>query len=339
MSEQNKTNPPVDEETRAAAQPIREELSEAIAGIDSPEAADRVVDKLVQDTMEETAAEAEAEVPKDAPPEEQAAAAAEAVQKACTEADGTVDTAVAAIEAAASEAVALEGEPYEAVAQAIQEVTNPELQHRPDRLKRPRRYLLDAILRSPSISLAAKLDTELFVLINIGIPRTDGLDRFFSRLSAVFTGGWIYIILVALLLPFRPRWTWRTLVRIAPPIWAAALIVEGPIKLYFRRQRPFIDIVRAIIVGKKPGNWSFPSGHASAAFGGAYIVGKYIPWLRSLLYPIASLVAFSRIYLGAHYPGDVLTGSVIGVALAALADWLGGRYRRKKSRRKQSDEG
>jgi membrane-associated phospholipid phosphatase len=237
-----------------------------------------------------------------------------------------VDEAVAIIEAAAKEAAALEGEPYEAIAEAIQEVTNPELQGHPEKLARPRRYLLDAILRHPGISLAAKIDTRLFVLINVYTPRTTGIDRFFKRLSAIFTGGWIYMIFVALAFPFRPQQTWELLKRISLPTIAAALVVEGPVKLYFRRQRPFIDIVRAIIVGKKPGNWSFPSGHASAAFGGAYIVAKYIPWLRTIVYPIAALVAYSRIYLGAHYPFDVITGSAIGVTLAAITDRLARRY-------------
>jgi undecaprenyl-diphosphatase len=325
MSEKDPKSPP-DEETRAAAQPIAEDLENTLAAIDTPEEAEAVIDKVVKDTKDEEALEEAAAIPEDAPPEVQAATAAEAVHTACEAASGDVDEAVATVEAAAREAAALKGESYEAVTEAIQEVTNPELQRQPDKLKRPRRYLLDAILRSPGISLVAKIDTELFVLINVSTPRSDALDRFFSRLSTIFTGGWIYIILIALLLPFRPRWTWQTLVRISPPIWAAALVVEGPVKKYFRRQRPFIDIVRAIIVGKKPGNWSFPSGHASAAFGGAYIVSKYIPRLKFVVYPLAALVAYSRVYLGAHYPGDVFTGSLFGIGLAELTNRIAKRF-------------
>lgn len=315
-----------DEETRAAAEPVEKELEEALANIDTPEKAQALVDELHKDTADEKIEEIPADVDEDAPATEQVKMAADAVKKACDGQSGDVDEAAAIIEAAAKEAATLKGEPYEAIAEAIQEVTNPELQREPQKLERPRRYLLDAMLRHPGISLAAKIDTELFVLINVHTPRTEALDRFFSRLSAIFTGGWIYIIFVALALPFRPRQTWEILKRIAPPIWAATLIVEGPVKMYFRRRRPFIDIVRAIIVGKKPGNWSFPSGHASSAFGGAFIVAKYVPWLRPIVYPIAALVAYSRIYLGAHYPFDVIIGSAIGVTLAALTDRLARRY-------------
>jgi membrane-associated phospholipid phosphatase len=315
-----------DEETRAAAEPVEKELEEALADIDTPEKAQAVVDELLKDAADETVDEIPDGVDKNAPPPDQVKMAADSIKKAYNGQTGDVDEAAAIIEAAAKEATTLEGEPYEAITEAIQEVTNPELQGQPDKLERPRRYLLDAVLRHPGISLAAKLDTRLFVLINVHTPRTSAIDHFFSRLSAIFTGGWIYMIFVALAFPFRPRQTWELLKRISLPTIAAALVVEGPVKMYFRRQRPFIDIVRAIIVGKKPGNWSFPSGHASAAFGGAFIVAKYVPWLRPIVYPIAALVAYSRIYLGAHYPFDVLTGSAIGVTLAAITDRLARRY-------------
>lgn len=315
-----------DEETRAAAEPIEKELEDAIADIDTPDKAMAVVDELLNRTSEEDTTEIDTSVDKEAPAPDQVKMAADAIKAACDKTSGDVNEAAAIIEAAAKEAAALEGEPYEAITEAIQEVTNPELQGHPEKLARPRRYLLDAVLRHPGISLAAKIDTRLFVLINVYSPRTRGIDRFFSRLSAIFTGGWIYMIAVALAFPFRPQQTKELLKRISLPTIAAALVVEGPVKMYFRRQRPFIDIVRAIIVGKKPGNWSFPSGHASAAFGGAYITAKYIPWLRPIVYPIAALVAYSRIYLGAHYPFDVITGSAIGVTLAAITDRLVRRY-------------
>jgi undecaprenyl-diphosphatase len=129
-------------------------------------------------------------------------------------------------------------------------------------------------------------------------------------------------------LPLRgEKQTWRAIKRLIPPLWVATLLVEGPLKWFFRRRRPFIDIVRAVVVGKKPANWSFPSGHAASAFSGAYILARLFPALRGLWYAIAGLVGFSRLYVGAHYPGDIVSGSLLGYLLAALTDRLLGGER------------
>ena len=61
-------------------------------------------------------------------------------------------------------------------------------------------------------------------------------------------------------------------------------------------------------------NSSFPSGHASGAFSAATVIGSRYPKARIPVYTLASLVGFSRIYLGKHYPSDVLGGAVVGIA-------------------------
>jgi membrane-associated phospholipid phosphatase len=112
----------------------------------------------------------------------------------------------------------------------------------------------------------------------------------------------------------------------ALPMVISSSIVEYPIKSYFRRRRPFITIIQAIVIGKKPGSWSFPSGHSAAAFAGAWLLSRRYPRWSALNYMAAGLVAFSRMYLGDHYPGDVLSGSVAGLLLAHAFHWiLGGR--------------
>jgi len=114
----------------------------------------------------------------------------------------------------------------------------------------------------------------------------------------------------------------------AVPLTIATALVEFPIKRFFRRRRPFIDIVRAIVVGKKPGTWSFPSGHSASAFAGAWLLRQHFPGLTPLLYLLAGLVGFSRIYLGDHYPGDVLSGSLLGHLFALVFGRLLGHRRR-----------
>ncbi|HJS19976.1 MAG TPA: phosphatase PAP2 family protein [Anaerolineales bacterium] len=110
------------------------------------------------------------------------------------------------------------------------------------------------------------------------------------------------------------------------PLTITGLLVEFPIKSYFRRRRPFITIIQAIVIGKKPGTWSFPSGHAAGAFAGAWLLNQRDPRGSLLRYILASLVAFSRIYLGDHYPGDVASGSLIGLLFAMFFRKLARRW-------------
>ncbi len=100
------------------------------------------------------------------------------------------------------------------------------------------------------------------------------------------------------------------------PLLITSTLVEFVIKPYFKRRRPFITIIQAIVIGKKPGSWSFPSGHAAGAFAGAWLLNKKFPQFSLLRYIIAGLVGFSRIYLGDHYPGDVASGSLAGLLFA-----------------------
>jgi undecaprenyl-diphosphatase len=103
---------------------------------------------------------------------------------------------------------------------------------------------------------------------------------------------------------------------LVPSLIGTTLAIEGPIKAYFRRRRPFIDIVRAVVVGKKPGNWSFPSGHSASSFAAARMLTCVWPKKWPLFYGVAVLVGFSRVYAGAHYPSDVLSGAVAGSVLS-----------------------
>jgi undecaprenyl-diphosphatase len=161
------------------------------------------------------------------------------------------------------------------------------------------------------------VDTFVFLQIN-QLPHWKLSDRFLTRLSWVMTSGTGWLLFLALATLVDRQRGWRATRAVAPALWLATATVEHPIKKWFRRRRPFIYLIEAIIVGRKPGSYSFPSGHSAAAFAGALLLAREYPASARGFFGLASLVAFSRIYLGVHYPGDVLSGSLVGMVLAKI---------------------
>jgi undecaprenyl-diphosphatase len=74
-----------------------------------------------------------------------------------------------------------------------------------------------------------------------------------------------------------------------------------------------LEWIRA--VGGCGGRYSFPSSHAANLFGIAVVVGTFYRRTRYYLFPLAILVAIGRVYLGVHYPSDVVAGAVFGLAV------------------------
>jgi membrane-associated phospholipid phosphatase len=107
--------------------------------------------------------------------------------------------------------------------------------------------------------------------------------------------------------PRRDRWT-RATTRVA-----GAYVLNTAIKLVVRRRRPNLDGLPALI--GTPTQLSFPSAHASSSFaaarGFAPLLGR-----KRYIYPVATGMAASRVYLGVHYPSDILAGALLGTITA-----------------------
>ena len=152
------------------------------------------------------------------------------------------------------------------------------------------------------------------------------LDPVFEALSLVGSFGIVWLVLAVAISGFswsRP-WLWTR-------VGAAILLAEsasGALKHAIERDRPPVSRPVPEPLLESPATYSFPSGHATVAFACATVLALAVPRLRWPLFALAALVAWSRVYVGVHYPGDVLAGAVLGVAIAIALRMLAGALRR-----------
>ena len=310
-------------EEKAEVKPVRRALKEALTKVDSPEKADEVIEELETATADQTAKDIE----QTQPPATTPATIARQVEKAVQTAPDSKKTEKV-LKATARALATPDKRQREVVSEAVQEILNPQQQGATPTVvnEQKREYLREAVLKR--LKPLDAVDTNLFLKVN-HLPHTHLLNTLFYGITLAFNGGAAWYIMMGLAALRNRRKTGEILREIALPLTITTALVEFPIKSYFRRRRPFITIIQAIVIGKKPGTWSFPSGHSASAFAGAWLLNRKFPKRWGLRYVIASLVAFSRIYLGDHYPGDVTSGSSLGLLFAMFFRWLlqGGRKR------------
>jgi membrane-associated phospholipid phosphatase len=134
----------------------------------------------------------------------------------------------------------------------------------------------------------------------------------FSRIGE-YGAGWLALGVAGALFdaPAR-RAAWRRAVVGV----AATYLVNTALKLVVRRRRP--ELAGLPPLTKTPTRLSFPSAHASTSFAGARLYSRLgLP--AAPLYGLAGALALSRLYLGVHYPSDVVAGAALGTAIAQVA--------------------
>lgn len=155
-------------------------------------------------------------------------------------------------------------------------------------------------------------------------PVQDAVLGFYTTLG---NAGLLFIALALLMLCWKRtrRAGFAALLALAAGFVCTNLILKN----WVSRPRPWLDVagLTALVTENDPN--SFPSGHTTAAFAFASALRHTAPraWMKWAALAAAVLMAFSRLYVGVHYPSDVLAGVVIGLLAGWLAKCLTDRLR------------
>jgi undecaprenyl-diphosphatase len=141
-----------------------------------------------------------------------------------------------------------------------------------------------------------------------------------------YAGYGIVLFGLLLLVGLIVAWRRRDMVAAAAAVWGgvAALIavaITQPIASAAAEPRPFVRIPGALVLVHRASDFSFPSDHAVAAGAIAAALLFCDLTLGIVAWIAALLMAFARVYVGVHYPGDVLAGLALGAAVAVVG-WL-----------------
>ncbi len=159
-------------------------------------------------------------------------------------------------------------------------------------------------------------DARLCVGLN-RLAQRPALRRFFGVISRLGDGLFWYALMGLLLILERGAAVLPVLHMVG--VGLTGLLLYKWLKHKTLRPRP-CDLHPAILRGTDPlDEFSFPSGHTLHAVAFTLVAIDHYPWLAPLLIPFTLLVAVSRVFLGLHYPTDVLAGAALGWAVASLS--------------------
>jgi undecaprenyl-diphosphatase len=151
--------------------------------------------------------------------------------------------------------------------------------------------------------------------------RAGWLNPVFVFLSWIGTDGlvWLVLALVLAIVWRRPA----VFVQVAAADLLATVVSYG-LRQATGRERPPLDFPSPKPLVHLPHTGSLPSGHTATAFACATILAFWLQRYAVPLFLLATAIGFSRVYVGVHYPLDVVAGAALGIAIATTLRWLAG---------------
>lgn len=169
------------------------------------------------------------------------------------------------------------------------------------------------------IEIFKKVDNTILRWINVKF-RNKTFDKIMPIITSAGNLGIIWIVISVLLITKKDYRVLGQTILIALVI--TTIIGEGVIKNIIKRKRPFYGNDDKELLISRPITYSFPSGHTASSFAVAAVFIKTDNAASLEIMLLACLIAFSRIYLGVHYPSDVIGGGIIGTLCGLITVML-----------------
>lgn len=177
------------------------------------------------------------------------------------------------------------------------------------------------------MSLLQRLDSSILVLIKNNM-HSFTMDKIMVITTSLGDLGFIWLLIAALLIINKKYRNVGIMAIVA--LILATVLGEGILKHLVHRIRPSVDIPAINLLIEKPLSYSFPSGHTASSFAAAGVLAKYLKKYSLVFLGLASLIAFSRLYLYVHYPSDVLAGIILGLLCSKLVIYAFGKMKNYK---------
>lgn len=179
------------------------------------------------------------------------------------------------------------------------------------------------------------MDASLYREINRFAVHTAWAHPFMKLLAVDAVGLFAVLVLYAW---WSARFAKNNVRAVAAAVWAAiaTVLAVGINQLIIhavKRPRPYWTLKHVEVLVAKGHDYTFPSDHAmasGAAAAGLWIVARYAPHVVRRVAQggtvLALAIAFARVYVGAHYPGDVVAGLILGAVISVLGWWAMGGF-------------